>query len=239
MKQHISQFQCITEQVILDFNLSPCFICNAFSFGYLPGVRVLKADVSKLSAGSIFIGRSMKCVCLWRWNRQRVPKRRLLALGRRGDTQNKTHYRTSNVYLLHIGYIRMWAGERSRYKDWLRAWRSGDRIPVGGEIFRTCPDRSWGPPTHLYSGYRFFPVGKERPGRDAEPSPPSSAVGHERVELYLYSPYGLYGLYRASVLVQGWPLHFLFILIFSKPRRKGFASTTVRPPAVIFFWTEA
>ena len=33
---------------------------NAFSFGYLPGVRVLKADVSELSVGSIFIGRSMK-----------------------------------------------------------------------------------------------------------------------------------------------------------------------------------
>ena len=35
-------------------------ICNAFSFGYLPAVRVLKADVSELSVGSIFIGRSMK-----------------------------------------------------------------------------------------------------------------------------------------------------------------------------------
>jgi hypothetical protein len=27
--------------------------------------------------------------------------------------------------------------------------------------------------------------------------------GHEKVELYLYSPYGPYGLYRASVPVQG------------------------------------
>jgi hypothetical protein len=44
---------------------------------------------------------------------------------------------------------------------------------------------------------------KERPWRDADPSPPSSAVGQERGELYLYSPYGLYGLYRASVPVQG------------------------------------
>ena len=35
------------------------------------------------------------------------------------------------------------------------------------------------------------------------PHPPCSAVGHERVELYLYSPYGPYGLYRASVPVQG------------------------------------
>jgi hypothetical protein len=33
--------------------------------------------------------------------------------------------------------------------DWLRAGRSGDRIPVGGEIFRTRPDRPWGPPSLL------------------------------------------------------------------------------------------
>ena len=39
--------------------------------------------------------------------------------------------------------------------------------------------------------------------RDAVPSPASSAVGHERVKLYLYFPYGPYGLYRASVSVQG------------------------------------
>ena len=85
----------------------------------------------------------------------------------------------------------------------LRTGRSGDRIPVGGEIFRTCADQPWGTPSLLYSGYRVFPGGKERPGRDADPSPPSSTVGHERVELYLYSPYGPYGLYRASVPVQG------------------------------------
>jgi hypothetical protein len=72
--------------------------------------------------------------------------------------------------------------------------------PGGGEIFRTCLDRPWGPPSLLYNGYRVFPGCKERPGFDADPSPPSSAVGHERVELYLYSPYGLY---RASVAVQG------------------------------------
>ena len=52
----------------------------------------------------------------------------------------------------------------------------GIRIPVGGEIFRTYPDRSWGPPSLLYNGYRAFPGGKQRPGRDADPSSPSSAV---------------------------------------------------------------
>ena len=60
-----------------------------------------------------------------------------------------------------------------RYSDWLRAGRSEDRIPVGGEIFRTCSDRPTQPPVH---GYRVFPGGKERPERDADPSPPSSAV---------------------------------------------------------------
>ena len=37
----------------------------------------------------------------------------------------------------------------------------------GGEIFRSCPDRPWGPPILLYDGYRVFPGGKERLGRDA------------------------------------------------------------------------
>jgi hypothetical protein len=81
----------------------------------------------------------------------------------------------------------------------------------GGEIFRTCPDRPWGPPSLLYNGYRVFPGGKERPGRDADPSTASSAVGHERVELYLYSPYGPYGLYKVSVPVQGCTLPFTFL----------------------------
>jgi hypothetical protein len=46
----------------------------------------------------------------------------------------------------------------------------------GGEIFRTRPHRPWGPPCLLYNGYRVFPGGKERPGRDTDPSLPSSPV---------------------------------------------------------------
>jgi hypothetical protein len=42
-----------------------------------------------------------------------------------------------------------------------------------GEIFRTCPDRPWGPPSLLYNGYRVFPGGKVRLGRAADHSPPS------------------------------------------------------------------
>jgi hypothetical protein len=35
----------------------------------------------------------------------------------------------------------------------LRAGRSGGSNPGGGEIFRTRPDRSWGPPSLLCSGH--------------------------------------------------------------------------------------
>ena len=111
--------------------------------------------------------------------------------------------------------------------------------------FCICPDRPRGPTSLLYNGYRGFFGGKEQPGREADPSLPSSAVVKKEksytstplmgrtactepqclysraipllplwavlpvqslsactVELYLYSPYGPYGLYRASVPVQ-------------------------------------
>ena len=83
----------------------------------------------------------------------------------------------------------------------MRGWNPG-----GGEIFRTCPDRPWGSPSLLHNGYRFFPGGKERSGRDTDSSPPSSAV-----VLKEHSPYGPYGLYRASVPVQGCTLPLLFL----------------------------
>jgi len=57
------------------------------------------------------------------------------------------------------------------------------KVTVGG-----CPDRPCGPPSLLYNGYRVFPEGKVQPGRDADPSSPSSAEVKNRVELFLYSP---------------------------------------------------
>ena len=47
--------------------------------------------------------------------------------------------------------------------------------PGGDEIFRTCPDRPWGPPRLLENGYRVFSGGETRPGRAADHSPSSSA----------------------------------------------------------------
>jgi len=43
--------------------------------------------------------------------------------------------------------------------------------PGGGEIYRTRPDRLWGPPSLLYNGYRVpFPEVK-RPGCDVKQPP--------------------------------------------------------------------
>ena len=64
----------------------------------------------------------------------------------------------------------------------------------GGEIFRTRPDRPWGPPSHLCNGYRVFLPGVKRPGRGVDHPPPSSVDVEGRIELYLYLPLGLRGL---------------------------------------------
>ena len=69
-------------------------------------------------------------------------------------------------------------------------WTVRGSNPGESEIFRARPDRPWGPLSLLYNGYRVFSGGKEWPGRDADPSPSSGALFIERVELYLYSPYG-------------------------------------------------
>ena len=61
-------------------------------------------------------------------------------------------------------------GKLSRYSDSLRAGRSGDHIPVGGKIFRTLPDRPWGPLSLLYNGYRVFP-GRKEAGTWSWPTP--------------------------------------------------------------------
>ena len=75
--------------------------------------------------------------------------------------------------------------------------------PGEGEIFSTYPERPWSPHNLLYNVYRDFLGGKERLGRDAEPSPPSSAtVKKEKSYTSNPPPYGPYSLYRPSVPVQ-------------------------------------
>jgi hypothetical protein len=70
------------------------------------------------------------------------------------------------------------------------AWTVRGSNPGGGKIFRSRPDRPWGPPSLLYNGYWVYFPGVKRPGRGVDRPPPSSAEVKERVELYLYSPSG-------------------------------------------------
>jgi hypothetical protein len=78
----------------------------------------------------------------------------------------------------------------------------GIEFRLGARFFAPVQTGPEAHPASCTIGTGSFPA-LMRPGRDADLSPSSSAVGHKRVELYLYSPYGLYGLYRASVPVQG------------------------------------
>jgi hypothetical protein len=60
-----------------------------------------------------------------------------------------------------VSYIRVYEYKKSSHTIMFRGTNPG-----GGEIFRTCLDRPWGPPSLLYNGYRVFPEGKKRSGRD-------------------------------------------------------------------------
>jgi len=94
------------------------------------------------------------------------------------------------VYTLQLGQHEISITQK-RFFEHLQFWFRGPSSVVGvstaygldgpeiesrwGEIFRTCPYRSWGPPSLLYNGYRVFPGGKVLPERDADPLSPSSA----------------------------------------------------------------
>ena len=82
---------------------------------------------------------------------------------------------TSTIIIIHTLY-RSWPAIAQSSQRLATGWTVRGSNPGGGEIFCTCPDRPCGPPSLLYNGYRVFPGGKEWPGRDTDPSPPSSAV---------------------------------------------------------------
>jgi len=60
----------------------------------------------------------------------------------------------------------------------------------GGEIFHTCPDQLWGPPSLLYNGYQVSFPGIKWSKHGIHHPTLSGAQIKESVELYLYSPSG-------------------------------------------------
>ena len=73
--------------------------------------------------------------------------------------------------------------KRRWFSDSLPVKRFGDRIPAGGELFLTRPDRPLGPTNLLYKGYRVSFPGIKWPGRGVENPPKSSAEVKGGIEL--------------------------------------------------------
>jgi hypothetical protein len=103
-----------------------------------------------------------------------------------------------------------WGPEQhSLYSNWLWAWRSRDRIPVGARF--SAPIQT-SPGAHTVShpiGTGSF-SGVKRLRRGTDQPPPSSDEDKERVELYLYSTSG------PSWPVLGWTLHLTLPLLSSR-----------------------
>jgi len=68
----------------------------------------------------------------------------------------------------------------------------------------------WGPPSLLYNGYQVFHGGKERPGRDADPSPPSSAVVMKGYSYTSTPPMGHTACTEPQCLYKGDLYHFIY-----------------------------
>ena len=113
---------------------------------------------------------------------------------------HRTHCAASRLTATVRGPRRIWHGQhclqitKSLRVQWNHRQESlldgsGIESRWGGHIFRTRPDRPWGPPSLLCNGYRVF-LGVKRLGRGVVYPPPSSAEVKEREELYICSPSG-------------------------------------------------
>jgi hypothetical protein len=56
-------------------------------------------------------------------------------------------------------FILVWAGITQSVHRLATGWAVQESNPSWDDIFRTRSDQPWGPPSHLYNGYRVFPGG--------------------------------------------------------------------------------
>ena len=107
---------------------------------------------------------------------------------------------------MHAYRIKRGPGYLSRYRDSLRAGRSGDRNPVGAKFSAPVQTGPGAHPASYTMGTGSFP-GVKRSGCGVDYPTLSSAEVKERVELYLFSPSG------PSWPLLGWPLPLHFIAL--------------------------
>ena len=83
----------------------------------------------------------------------------------------------------------------------------GKRIPVGGEIFSSRPNRPLCPSSLLYKGYRISFLVVKRLGCGVDHQFPSSAEVRQKVQIELYSPSGSSWFILGRILLSS--LHLL------------------------------
>jgi len=82
------------------------------------------------------------------------------------------------------------------FSDLLQVGRYG---PLWSKIFCTHPEWPWVPPRLLYNGCSVSFLELKWLGCCVHHPPYSSTEVKERVQLYLYSPLGLYGLFQVKL----------------------------------------
>jgi len=123
-------------------------------------------------------------------------------------------YHTSSTTVLSVNHwnlmlkiTRLWSGQiLLQLMTSLRAaiaqsverlptgWTVRGSNPGGGEIFRTCTDRPWGPPSLLYNGYRVFFPEVKRSERDVNHPPHLAARLRKSRALPIFSRWTERGL---------------------------------------------
>jgi hypothetical protein len=93
-----------------------------------------------------------------------------------------------------------------------------EKNPRGGEIFRTRPDRPWGPPSLLYNGYRVFPGGKAVGAWCWPPTPSSTGIkkGYSYTSIH---PLGLFGPVT-GLLYFFIDVYYIYIYIYTEGAKK-------------------
>ena len=145
---------------------------------YIQDARCLKVKTKRLpyEATNRQNTQKKKSSCNWRhsYDKKHNCVRNAVCEG------TKSTYRTANTKIIWKALKSVkketspWLMSSQYYTALLKTAWAGGSNPGGGEIFRTCLDRPWGPPSLLYNGYRVFPGVKS--GRGVTLTPHSLLV---------------------------------------------------------------
>jgi hypothetical protein len=95
-----------------------------------------------------------------------------------------------------------WAGIALSVQRLTTGWMVRGSNPGGGEVFRTRPDRPWGPLSLLYNGYGVTVPGVLRPRRGVDHTTPHLAPRLKKEYSYTCTPpLDLHGLFEVDLYI--------------------------------------